>query len=108
MGYLEDIISKMREHGRTLAWEDVITYGYNGPYFTQDVRRVTLADLADRIETATAHLRKENARLKAALKPIITFRPDILGDHDEYESWDSDLMMEAMVEAQRIYNGGAE
>lgn len=53
-------------------------------------------------------LEAENARLKAALKPIIDFRPDIRGDYGEYEAWDSDLMMEAMVEARRIYNGGEE
>ena len=53
METIKDILREMREKAaRMVAWEDVITYGYTGPYFEQDVRRVTIDDLADRLAAA--------------------------------------------------------
>lgn len=74
---IERTIADLREHGDVLAWQDVITYGYTGPYFEEDVRRITLGDIAGRVEANVADIIAENERLKKelaetkeALKPI--------------------------------------
>lgn len=68
---IERTIADLRKHGDVFVWQDVITYGYQGPYFEQDVRRVTLGDIAGRVEADVADILAENARLRDALKYAI-------------------------------------
>lgn len=120
METVNDIVKETREH-------HILT---TAPCACWVMRKKELIELCDRLEAAykrdlqamcdageidmrtamgeVERLRAENERLKAALKPIIDFRPEIVGNHGEEEAWDSDLMMEAMVEARDIYNGGAK
>lgn len=115
METINDIIREMR------AWADLERHRMERKHVALFADRIDAAykrDLqamvdAGEIDMKTAmceveRLREENERLKAAIKPIIDFRPEIVGNHGEEEAWDSDLMMEAMVEARDIYNGGAK
>ena len=63
-------------------------------------RQETIADILDEINREFEKLREDNARLRAALKPVL----DIVMD-----SATSDLSMEmAITEAKRIYNENKE
>lgn len=66
MGNIDDIVRKMRQHSSVFAWEDVVNYGYTGPYFEQDVRRVTIGHLADLIENEWKVMESELCQLRAA------------------------------------------
>lgn len=87
---VEDIVKEMRgnaEHNHSLV--EVSKY---------------LTEIADRIEAANnrevAELRKENARLRAALKPVLDIEKDICSSRVSMEL--------AITEANRIYNGERE
>lgn len=93
MKAVDDILRKMRDFAET----DSQSIG-------RDVLRREIHNFADRIEAAhnreVAELRKENARLRAALKPMLDIEKDI---------YSSRVSMElAITEANRIYNGERE
>lgn len=62
-GYLAKM--QMRENANNVAWTDVIHYGYTGPYYEQDVRTITLGQLAQSFEAEISGLRAENEKLRA-------------------------------------------
>lgn len=65
-----------------------------------NAKHETIADIVDEINREFEKLRAENARLRAALKPVL----DIVIDR-----YTSDLSMAmAIRESKRIYNDGGE
>lgn len=78
----KDIVNEIRTFAKHSSW----------------VSPGTLREFADRIEAATAELRDENAKLKAALKPVL----DIVMDGET-----SDIAMAAAIDmACWIYKEG--
>ena len=105
---IDRTIADLRKHGNVFAWQDVINYGYQGPYFEQDVRRVTLGDIAERVEADVADILAENERLLSALKPVLDAY--ISQDDPSVDVYDSRLdaavCVRAVREAKRVYGGG--
>lgn len=70
----------------------------------------TRGDLADRIEADVADILAENARLKAALKPVLDAY--ISQDDPSVDVYDGRLdaavCVRAVRDAKRIYKGGAK
>ena len=68
----------------------------------------TRGDLADRIEADVADILAENARLKAALKPVL----EVVWVEKRYNYCSGTVPTKdpclVVREAQRIYNGGAK